>query len=185
MRSSPAHLAAALSFAALATTAATTTVSAQSGAAAGAVIVRGTPAVGYAITANHREIPVATARDLIATHHPDVVDGTVDPASVTILLDANNSYVASAATKLAVIARASDGTTPTATAVAGFVSGVGVRAEAGSATASPRSTSMNLAGIGEIDASLVDEMFFTTYPAGEIAPSAVRVRFVILKPTGK
>ena len=40
---------------------------------------------------------------------------------------------------------------------------------------------MTFAGIGTVDASLVQDMFTTRYEAGEVATSALIVRFVILK----
>jgi hypothetical protein len=40
---------------------------------------------------------------------------------------------------------------------------------------------MTFAGIGTVDASLVQDIFSTSYEAGEVAPNALRVRFVVLK----
>jgi hypothetical protein len=135
--------------------------------------------------APHRDIPAVAARALIAAHHADVVDGSVDPAIVTLVLDAGNNYVASAVSKPAVVVQGANGSFA---AAGGFVvatptvapSGTGGTGGTAGDGATPRAT-MTIAGIGPIDPTAVEEMFWTTYPAGEIAPVAVRVHFVILK----
>ena len=49
------------------------------------------------------------------------------------------------------------------------------------ATASGEPGKLNFVGIGTVDASLVQDMFWTNYEAGEVSANALRVRFVILK----
>lgn len=159
-----------------------TVLGAQTGGSGG--VIRAS--AGPATATPHRDIPAVAARALIAAHHADVVDGTVDPAIVTLVLDNGNNYVASAVSKPAVVVQGANGSvaaaggfaTATPTVIA---SGSGAAASAGEGS-TPRAT-MTIAGIGPIDPAAVEEMFWTTYPAGEIGPVAVRVRFVILKAT--
>lgn len=163
-------------------------------------------------TQNHREIPAVAARALIAAHHMDVIDGSLEPAIVTLVLDNGLNYITSSVSKAAVIQRARDGSiaaaaggfavapnaavvraAPTSAATTASVAtptAAGGSASAGTggaviaATASGPAT-ITIGGLGPIDATLIQESFTTVYPAGEIGPNAVRVRYVILKSAPK
>ena len=39
---------------------------------------------------------------------------------------------------------------------------------------------MTLAGIGEVDPRLIQDMYFQTYEPGEVSMNAIRIRFVTL-----
>jgi hypothetical protein len=172
---------------------AASSLAAQGGGArgAGGFVGRG----GGAAT-QHVAIPPQTVRALIAAHHADIANGTSEDNILTLMIDSNGNYVGSAATKANVVMRvAPNGDTIVATGVGGArgaggggAGGVITAAPTGgiarvsAATATPVGEGkMTFAGIGTVDASLVQDMFTTSYEAGEIAPNALHVRFVILK----
>jgi hypothetical protein len=155
---------------------------------------------GTVVAREHPTIPAATIRAVIGAHHPDVAAGTSDANILTLMMDSNGNYVGSAATKASVVARVAPSGENTVTATGGargsgsgaggFVTasptgGAGPVAGTATATISPVGTpgagKMTFAGIGDVDASLVQDIFSTSYEAGEVAPNALRVRFVILK----
>ena len=170
---------------------ATSSLAAQGGGArgAGGFVGRGGG------TATHVTIPAQTVRALIAAHHADIANGTSEDNILTLMIDSNGNYVGSAATKANIVARA----TPTGDTVVAVGAGargagggaggvitaapVGGVARISSATATPAGEAgkMTFAGIGTVDASLVQDIFSTSYEAGEVAPNALRVRFVVLK----
>jgi len=179
-------------FAAGALALATSSLAAQGGGArgAGGFVGRG----GGTVTP-HATIPAQTVRALIAAHHADIANGTSEDNILTLMIDSNGNYVGSAATKANIVARA----TPTGDTVVAV--GAGARGAGGGAggviTAAPAGAvarggfatatsvgeagKMTFAGIGTVDASLVQDIFSTSYEAGEVAPNALRVRFVVLK----
>ena len=170
---------------------ATSSLAAQGGGArgAGGFVGRGGGA------ATHTTIPAQTVRALIAAHHADIANGTSDSNILTLMIDSNGNYVGSAATKANIVARV----TPTGDTVVAVGAGMrgagggaggvitaapaGAVARGGSATAMPAGEpgKMTFPGIGSVDASLVQDIFSTSYEAGEVAPNALRVRFVVLK----
>ena len=156
---------------------------------------------GMVVAREHPTIPAATVRSLIATHHADVAAGTSDANLVTLMMDSNGNFIGSSATKANIIARVAPSGENTVTATGGGARGGGgaggfiTAAPAsgtsavggGTATAtispstSPEANKVTYAGIGTVDASLIQDVFSMNYEAGEVAPNAVRVRFVILK----
>ena len=161
-------------------------LAAQGGGAGGFVGGRG--AGGTVVAREHPTIPAATVRALIAAHHADVAAGTSDANILTLMIDSNGNYVGSAATKANVItatgggARGAGGGGVVTAAPAGGAGPVAGTATATiSPSASPDAGKMTFAGIGTVDANLVQDIFSTAYEAGEVAPNALRVRFVILK----
>jgi hypothetical protein len=173
------------------------TLGAQGGGAGGFVGARG--AGGTVATRPHTTIPVQTVRALVAAHHADIVNGISDDNILTLMIDSNGNYVGSAASRANIVARAvaPNGENVVAAAAGGARGagggggGVITAAPAGAvatmttggatATASGEPGKLNFVGIGTVDASLVQELFWTNYEAGEIGPNALRVRFVILK----
>jgi len=151
---------------------------------------------GVVVAREHPTIPAQTVRAFIAAHHADIANGKSEDNMLTLMIDSNGNYVGSAATKANVVMRvAPNGDTIVATGVGargaggggagGFIAAApasGV-ASVSSATATPvgQGGSMTFAGIGTVDARLVQDIFTTSYDAGEVAPNALRVRFVILK----
>ena len=163
------------------------------GGGAGGLVARGG---GGTIAARpHATIPLDAVRTLVATHHADIVNGTSDANILTLMLDSNGGYVGSAATKAAVVTAAAvapSGENAVAAPGAGArgrggvivaATSAGAASASGEVTAarSPGSGTMTFAGIGTVDASLVQDLFWTNYEPGEIGPNALRVRFVILK----
>jgi len=165
---------------------------AQGGGGAGFGGARGSG--GAVVAREHPTVPVQTVRALIAAHHADIANGTSDSNILTLMIDSNGNYVGSAASKMNIVARA---VAPHGDTVAAVASGSGARGGGGFITAAPASPvasvspssatggaeplKMTFDGIGTVDANLVQSMFFMTYDAGEVAPNALRVRFVILK----
>ena len=170
---------------------------AAQGGGAGGFVAGARGSGGSVVARQHATIAVETVRALVAAHHADVANGTSDSNVLTLMIDSNGNYVGSAATKANIVARvAPSGDTVVAMGVGGArgaggggAGGVISAAPAGgvarmsAATASPvgEGGKMTFAGIGTVDASLVQDMFTTRYEAGEVATSALIVRFVILK----
>jgi len=169
-----------------------TSLCAQSGGAGG--FVGGARGSGGAVVAReHATIPAQTVRALVAAHHPDVGNGTSEDNILTLMIDSNGNYVGSASSKANIISASAGGargagggagggggfiTAAPAGAVARGGGGGGATAVA---TASGEPGKLNFVGIGTVDASLVQDMFWTNYEAGEVSANALRVRFVILK----
>ena len=163
--------------------AATLPLGAQGGAG-GAVIAR--TASPTLASQNHIAIPAQTVKALIAAHHADLANGTSDATILTLMIDSNGNYIGSAATKPTMVARAlapTAGSVAPAAAPAGGSGGVIVAASVASAnpSAAGEPQKMTFSGIGSVDASLVQDLFWTNYEAGEVSPGALRVRFVVLK----
>ena len=165
-----------------------TSLCAQSGGAGG--FVGGARGSGGAVVAReHATIPAQTVRALVAAHHPDVGNGTSEDNILTLMIDSNGNYVGSASSKANIISASAGGargagggggfiTAAPAGAVARSGGGGGATAVA---AASGEPGKLNFVGIGTVDASLVQDVFWTNYEAGEVSPNALRVRFVILK----
>jgi hypothetical protein len=173
-------------------------LAAQGGGAGG--FVGGARGSGGSVVAReHATIPVQTVRSLVAAHHADVANGTSEDNILTLMIDSNGNYVGSATSKANVVARVAPSGENVAAATASGARGAGggggaviTAAPAGAvargagggfatATASGEPGKLNFVGIGTVDASLVQDVFWTNYEAGEISPNALRVRFVILK----
>jgi hypothetical protein len=142
----------------------------------------------------HTTIPLETVRALVAAHHPDIIVGTSDANILILMIDSNGGYVGSAATKTTVVAASAGGAagaggvfaaapTSAATTTAGARGAGGVAGGTMGAVAATAGGEgkMTFAGIGTVDANLVQDLFWNNYEAGEIGPNALRVRFVILK----
>ena len=169
-----------------------TSLCAQGGGAGG--FVGGARGSGGAVVAReHATIPAQTVRALIAAHHPDVGNGSSEDNILTLMIDSNGNYVGSASSKANIISASAGGargagggagggggfiTAAPAGAVARSGGGGGATAVA---AASGEPGKLNFVGIGTVDASLVQDVFWTNYEAGEVSPNALRVRFVILK----
>ena len=150
-----------------------TSLCAQGGGAGG--FVGGARGSGGAVVAReHATIPAQTVRALVAAHHPDVGNGTSEDNILTLMIDSNGNYVGSASSKANIISASAGG----ARGAGGGAGGGGATAVA---TASAEPGKLNFVGIGTVDASLVQDMFWTNYEAGEVSANALRVRFVILK----
>jgi len=172
-----------------------TSLCAQGGGAGG--FVGGARGSGGAVVAReHATIPAQTVRALVAAHHPDVGNGTSEDNILTLMIDSNGNYVGSASSKANIIsasaggARGAGGGAGGAGGGGGFITAApaGAVARGGGgggatavATASAEPGKLNFVGIGTVDASLVQDMFWTNYEAGEVSANALRVRFVILK----
>ena len=168
---------------------------AQGGGAGG--FVGGARGSGGAVVAReHATIPAQTVRALVAAHHPDVGNGNSEDNILTLMIDSNGNYVGSASSKANIIsasaggARGAGGGAGGAGGGGGFITAApaGAVARGGGgggatavATASAEPGKLNFVGIGTVDASLVQDMFWTNYEAGEVSANALRVRFVILK----
>ena len=166
---------------------------AQGGGAGGFGGARGSG--GAVVAREHPTIPVQAVRALVAAHHADIANGTSDSNILTLMIDSNGNYVGSAASKVNIVARAVAPRGDTVGAVGagsgarggggGFISAAPAGAVASvspsSATGGDEPRKMTFDGIGTVDANLVQSMFFMAYEAGEVAPNALRVRFVILK----
>jgi hypothetical protein len=169
------------------------------GAQGGAGGFAGARGSGGTVTAReHPTIPVQTVRALVATHHADIANGTSDNNILTLMIDSNGNYIGSAASKANIIvartaapngdaaAAVSSGGARGAGGGGGFISAAPTGAVASTTPGGVIATSsepgkMTFVGIGTVDATLVQDMFFMSYEAGEVAPNALRVRFVILK----
>jgi hypothetical protein len=161
----------------------------------GAQAARGGGFVARGGVRPHVTIPLDAVRTLVAAHHADIINGTSDANILTLMLDSNGGYVGSAATKAAVVTAAAvapSGENAVAAPAAGArgrggaivaATATGPASAEGGLTVAPSGAggTMTFAGIGTVDASLVEDLFWTNYEAGEIGPNALRVRFVILK----
>ena len=163
-----------------------TSLCAQGGGAGG--FVGGARGSGGAVVAReHATIPAQTVRALVAAHHPDVGNGTSEDNILTLMIDSNGNYVGSASSKANIVSATAGGARG-AGGGGGFITAApaGAVARGGGggtavATASGEPGKLNFAGIGTVDASLVQDIFWTNYEAGEVSVNALRVRFVILK----
>lgn len=165
---------------------------AQGGGAGG--FVGGARGSGGAVVAReHATIPAQTVRALVAAHHPDVSNGTSEDNILTLMIDSNGNYVGSASSKANIISASAGGARGSgggAGGGGGFITAApaGAVARGGGggggsavAAASGEPGKLNFVGIGTVDASLVQDIFWTNYDAGDISTNALRVRFVILK----
>lgn len=159
------------------------------------------PAGGFvaraSVATDRIELNATQVRAILAAHQPAIVAGTSDDNIVTIVLASNGDYVASGTSKGAVAgAIRPAAASATATAVGGAVpataggsGGVVVATPAPSGATAilvPRDDDgqphfIKIAGIGDIDASLLKDMYWAHFAAGEVSVNGLAVRIVTLK----
>jgi hypothetical protein len=119
-------------------------------------------------------------KTIIAAKHPALLNGTTEDNTLIIVLASNGAYVLSGTSKAAggTVVRAArapsapvatDAATPTATIAPTMASREG------------KPGLINFPGVGDIDATLIQDMYGKAYEAGEVSLNALRVRFVTLK----
>lgn len=149
-------------------------------------------------------IPVEQVRAIIASHLPAVTSGASDDNLVTLIFDSNGEFVSGGSAKVDGPVVVSDGNAEAGLAVRRI--GVGGSASAGVAVMRDRepgadsvlvgsvararvrsadgpSRLLQVEGVGEIDSSLIHEMYMTSYAAGQISANAVRLRVIRLNGT--
>lgn len=171
-----------------------------SAAAQGGVVMRATPTAA-AEPANRVHLSLEQARTIVVGRHLDVANGTSDDNVITLVLDANGNYVTSAASQAttavatlhAVAGKLIAETSAAATLREQILTDTLQKLSAARATAAPatatatvtanpeaRARTLTLAGIGTVDASLVRDMYWVNYAAGEVSVNAVRMRVITL-----
>jgi hypothetical protein len=133
-------------------------------------------------------------RAILTAHQPAIVAGTTEDNTATIVLASNGDYVASGTSTMAVGGVIRPATT-NAVVGAGASSGAGGTGGGASAGAGGTATAVvvprddgqphfiKIPGIGDIDASLLKDMYSARFDAGEVSVNAISVRIITLKGT--
>jgi len=153
--------------------------------------------IAAAAPADRIQLSADQVRAILTAHHPGVVAGTSEDNILTIVVASNGDYVASGTSQGAVAGAIRPASATSASGIAGgaspvaaggFSSATGGSVAPAAAVAVPRGDDgqphfIKLAGIGDVDASLVKDMYMTRFAAGEVSVNGLVVRIVTLKGT--